>query len=164
MKNFSCYIVVINIYALCCFSWRTEVVNLISLQVPEQSLKQLKKKKQNHVPIPKYPYLGIGPWRTRPCHRAYSIRGSTPFHSCVKVRSPKLVSRKDGTGARAPSASYCSTEGVAPLHTAPPVPVERIKFLFCFSIYGDNRTFRVKICLAYSPYTCRAVFLDIKKI
>jgi hypothetical protein len=26
--------------------------------------------------------------------------------------------------ARAPSASYCSTEGVAPLHTAPPVPVE----------------------------------------
>ena len=62
MKNFSHYIVVINIYVLCCFSWRTEVVNLISLQVPEQSLKQLKKKKQNQVPIPKYPYLGIGPW------------------------------------------------------------------------------------------------------
>ena len=62
MKNFSRYIVVINIYVLCCFSWRTEVVNLILLQVPEQSLKQLKKKKQNHVPIPKYPYLGIGPW------------------------------------------------------------------------------------------------------
>ncbi len=49
--------------------------------------------------------------------------GSTPFHSCVEVRSPKLVSSEDRTGARAPSASYCSTEGVAPLHTAPPVPV-----------------------------------------
>ena len=36
--------------------------------------------------------------RTRPCHRAYYIRGSTPFHSCVEVRSPKLVSSKDRTG------------------------------------------------------------------
>ena len=67
----------------------------------------------------------------------YYIRGSTPFHSCVEVRLPKLVSREDRTGARAPSAAYCSTEGVAPLHTAtsagtlrhqcqytaPPVPV-----------------------------------------
>jgi hypothetical protein len=61
--------------------------------------------------------------RTWPCHRAYYIRGSTPFHSCVEVRSPKLVSSEDRTGARALSASYCSTEGVAPLHTAPPVPV-----------------------------------------
>ncbi len=61
--------------------------------------------------------------RTRPCHRAYYIRGSTPFHSCVEVRSPKLVSSEDRTGVRAPSASYCSTEGVAPLHTAPPVLV-----------------------------------------
>jgi hypothetical protein len=61
--------------------------------------------------------------RTRPCHRAYSIRGSTLFHSCMEVWSPKLVSSKDRTGAKAPSASYCSTEGVAPLHTAPPVPV-----------------------------------------
>jgi hypothetical protein len=25
--------------------------------------KCLKKKKENHVPIPKYPYLGIGPWQ-----------------------------------------------------------------------------------------------------
>jgi hypothetical protein len=41
----------------------------------------------------------------------------------LEVRSPKLVSSEDRTGARAPSASYCSTEGVAPLHTAPPVPV-----------------------------------------
>jgi hypothetical protein len=41
----------------------------------------------------------------------------------MEVRSPKLVSSEDQTGARAPSASYCSTEGVAPLHTAPPVPV-----------------------------------------
>ena len=49
--------------------------------------------------------------------------GSTPFPSCVEVWSPKLVSSEDRTGARAPSASYCSTEGVAPLHTAPPVPV-----------------------------------------
>ncbi len=57
---------------------------------------------------------------TRTCHRAYRIRGSgsTPFHSCVEVRSSE-----DRTGARAPSASYCSTKGVAPLHTAPPVPV-----------------------------------------
>jgi hypothetical protein len=47
---------------------------------------------------------------------------STPFHSCVEVRSPKLVSSEDRTGARAPSASYCSAEGVAPLHTAPPEP------------------------------------------
>jgi hypothetical protein len=61
--------------------------------------------------------------QTRPCPRAYYIRGSTPFHSCVEVRSPKLVSSEDLTEARAPSASYCSTEGVAPLHTAPPVPV-----------------------------------------
>jgi hypothetical protein len=30
---------------------------------------------------------------------------------------------EDRSGARAPSASYCSTEGVAPLHTAPAVPV-----------------------------------------
>ncbi len=60
--------------------------------------------------------------RTTPCHRAYSIRGSTPFHSRVEVPSPKLVSSEDRTGARAPSASYCSTKGVAPLHTAPPVP------------------------------------------
>ncbi len=40
----------------------------------------------------------------------------------MEVRSPKLASSEDRTGARAPSASYCSTEGVAPLHTAPPVP------------------------------------------
>ncbi len=64
--------------------------------------------------------------RIRPCHRAYSIRGSTPFHSCVEVRSPKLVSSEDRTGARAPSASYCSTEGVAPLHTAPPKNISKV--------------------------------------
>ena len=29
MKNFSRYIVVINIYVLCCVSWRTEAVNFI---------------------------------------------------------------------------------------------------------------------------------------
>jgi hypothetical protein len=52
------------------------------------------------------------------------IRGATPFHLCMKVRSSKLVSSEDRTGARAPSASYCSTEAVAPLHTVPPVPVE----------------------------------------
>ncbi len=63
--------------------------------------------------------------RTRPCHRAYYIRGSTPFHSCLEVRSPKLVSSEDRT--RAPSASYYSTEGVAPLHTAPRVPVKHFK-------------------------------------
>ncbi len=63
---------------------------------------------------------------TRPCHRAYCIRGSTPFHSCVEVRSPKLVSSEDRTGARAPSAPCCSTKGVAPLHTAPPGPVQNI--------------------------------------
>ncbi len=60
--------------------------------------------------------------RTRTCHRAYYIGGATPFHSCMIVRSPKLVSSEDRTGSRAPSASYCSTEGVAPLHK-PPVPV-----------------------------------------
>jgi hypothetical protein len=49
--------------------------------------------------------------------------GLTTFHLCVEIRSPKLVSSEDRTGARAPSASYCSTKGVAPLHTAPPVPV-----------------------------------------
>ncbi len=52
------------------------------------------------------------------CHRAYYIRGSTPW-------SPKLVSSEDRTGAMAPYTSYCSIEGVAPLHTAPPVPVLR---------------------------------------
>jgi hypothetical protein len=36
--------------------------------------------------------------RTRPCHRAYYMRGSTPFHSCVEVQSLKLVSREDRTG------------------------------------------------------------------
>ncbi len=41
----------------------------------------------------------------------------------MKVRAQKLVSSEDRTGARAPSASYCSTKGVAPLHTAPPAPV-----------------------------------------
>ncbi len=61
--------------------------------------------------------------RTRPCHMAYSIEGASPFHSCMIVRSPKLVSSEDQTGARALTASYFSTEGVAPLHTAPPVPV-----------------------------------------
>ncbi len=68
-------------------------------------------------------YVKCNERRTRPCHRAYYIGGTTPFHSCIIVRSPKLVSSEDRTGARAPSASYCSTEGVAPLHTVPPVPV-----------------------------------------
>jgi hypothetical protein len=57
-----------------------------------------------------------------------------PFIHALEVWSPKLVSSEDRTGARAPSASYCSTEGVAPLHTAPPVPVLRhqcqLKFMF----------------------------------
>jgi hypothetical protein len=39
-------------------------------------------------------------------------------------QSQTLVSIEDRTKARAPSASYCSTEGVAPLHTAPPVQVD----------------------------------------
>ncbi len=55
--------------------------------------------------------------QTRPCHWAYYIGGATPFHSCMIVRSPRLVSSEDRTRARAPSASYCSTEGIAPLHT-----------------------------------------------
>ncbi len=71
--------------------------------------------------------------QTRPCHRAYYIRGSTPFHSCVEVWSPKLVSSEDRTRARTPSASYCSTEGVAPLHTAPPVPVDF--YIYQISVY-----------------------------
>ncbi len=74
--------------------------------------------------------------RTRPCHRAYSIRGSTPFNSCMEVRSLKLVSSEDRTGARAPSASYCSTEGAAPLHTAPPVPVLRHQCRYCATSAG----------------------------
>ncbi len=37
---------------------------------------------------------------TRPCHRAYYIGGATPFHSCIIVRSPKLVSSEDRTGPR----------------------------------------------------------------
>jgi hypothetical protein len=46
-----------------------------------------------------------------------------PFiHACMIVWSPKRVSSEDRTGARAPSASYCSTQGVAPLHTTSPVP------------------------------------------
>jgi hypothetical protein len=36
--------------------------------------------------------------RTKPCHRAYYIRGSTPFHSCVELRSQKLVSSEGGQG------------------------------------------------------------------
>jgi hypothetical protein len=39
-----------------------------------------------------------------------------PFIRAWKSGPPKLVSSEDRTGARAPSASYCST----PLHTAPP--------------------------------------------
>ncbi len=84
--------------------------------------------------------------RTRPCHRAYYIRGSTPFLSCVEVRSSKLVSSEDRTGARAPSPSYCSTEGVAPLHTGPPGPVHTappvpvLSFLFSLKSRQCNRT------------------------
>ncbi len=76
--------------------------------------------------------------QTSPCHRAYSIGGATPFHSCMIVRSPKLVSSEDQTGARTPSASYCSIEVVAPLHTAPPVPVTAppvpVKYFILFFI------------------------------
>jgi hypothetical protein len=37
--------VVINIYVLCCFSWRTEAVKFYSVVVPEQSLKTVEEKK-----------------------------------------------------------------------------------------------------------------------
>jgi hypothetical protein len=37
--------------------------------------------------------------------------------------SQNFVSSEDRTRSRAPATSYCSTEGVAALHTAPPVPV-----------------------------------------
>ncbi len=76
--------------------------------------------------------------RTRPCHRAYNIRGSTPFHLCVEVRSPKLVSSEDRIGARAPTASYCSIEGVAPLHNAPSVPVCNVNIEFGNLKSSDN--------------------------
>jgi hypothetical protein len=45
MINFSRYIVVINIYVLCCFSWRTEAVKFNLIVVPEQSLKTVEEKK-----------------------------------------------------------------------------------------------------------------------
>ena len=44
--KFSRYIVIINMCMLCCFSWRTEAVKLYLIIVPEQSLKQLKKKRK----------------------------------------------------------------------------------------------------------------------
>ena len=43
--EFSRYIVVINIYVLCCFSWRTEAVKFYLDVVPEQSLKTFEEKK-----------------------------------------------------------------------------------------------------------------------
>jgi hypothetical protein len=45
------------------------------------------------------------------------------------------VSSEDRTGARAPSASYCSTEGVAPLHTAPPVS-KLVMAIFTLKMYS----------------------------
>ncbi len=42
------------------------------------------------------------------------VHDSPVTETCVK---------RGWTVARAPFVSYCSTEGVAPLHTAPPVPV-----------------------------------------
>ena len=45
MTNFSRYIVIINIYVLCCFLGGRTLSNLISLGVPEQSLKTVEEKK-----------------------------------------------------------------------------------------------------------------------
>ncbi len=45
-------------------------------------------------------------YRTRPWHRVTPLGGATPFHSCMIVRLPILVSNKDRTGVKAPSVSY----------------------------------------------------------
>ncbi len=56
------------------------------------------------------------PMAMNPAHQVqWKANQSLPqgFHSCMIVRSPKLVSSEDRTGARVPSASYCFTEGVS---------------------------------------------------
>ncbi len=45
MMNFSRYIVIINIYVLCCFLGGRKLKNLILIIVPEQSLKTVEEKK-----------------------------------------------------------------------------------------------------------------------
>jgi hypothetical protein len=56
------------------------------------------------------------------------------------------VSSEDRTRARAPSASYCSIEGVAPLHTAPPVPVKAsVWILLFYEILEKSEKFYNKI-------------------
>jgi hypothetical protein len=56
------------------------------------------------------------------------------------------VSSEDRTGARAPSASYCSTEGVAPLHTAPPVQISSERHLI-FKASISLRLIRAPECI-----------------
>ncbi len=54
--------------------------------------------------------------RTRPCNRAYYIGGPTPFHSCMIVRSPKLVSNEHRTGP-GPHLLPTALPWEYPLHT-----------------------------------------------
>ena len=68
--NFSRYIVVINIYVLCCFSWRTEAVKFYSVVVPEQSLKTVEEKKavyQIRRPLGLVFVIYIGGWENCCC-------------------------------------------------------------------------------------------------
>jgi hypothetical protein len=70
--------------------------------------------------------------QTRPWHRAYYIGGATPFHSCMIVRSPKLVSSQGPICflllyRGCSPFTHCATSAGALRHqcrcTAPPVPV-----------------------------------------
>ncbi len=61
----------------------------------------------------------INMWSAMICEPGLAsfIGSVTPFLLCMIVLSPELVSSEYWTGSRAPSASYCPTEGVTTLHT-----------------------------------------------
>jgi hypothetical protein len=70
--------------------------------------------------------------RTRPCHRAYYIRGSTPFHLCVAGHRNLCQARIESNRGQGPIRFLLLYRGSSPFThcatsagTAPPVPVLR---------------------------------------
>jgi hypothetical protein len=82
---------------------------------------------------------------------AYSIGATTPFHSCMIVPSPKLVSSEGWTGATL--AFYCSSKGGAPLHTPPPVQVERHHDLLIFGLENWRKSIQSENDDIYLPFS-----------
>jgi hypothetical protein len=64
--------------------------------------------------------MGNERW-TKPCQRAYSIGGATPFRLIMIVRLPKLVSSEDKTGPEGPIAFFATV-------TLVPVQIKDQKF------------------------------------